>query len=63
MGNWIPDHRYDCSVRDDDDRGFIGFEDNGDVLVSPVAHAPPHHMLLRSKHFEGFDPAWRRVTW
>jgi hypothetical protein len=21
------------------DRGFIGFEDNGDVLVSPVAHA------------------------
>jgi hypothetical protein len=22
------------------DRGFIGFEDNGDVIVSPVAHAP-----------------------
>jgi hypothetical protein len=21
------------------DRGFIGFEDNGDVLISPVAHA------------------------
>ena len=21
------------------DRGFIGFKDNGDVLVSPVAHA------------------------
>ena len=29
-------------LREDDgvfDRGFIGFEDNGDVLVSPVAHA------------------------
>ena len=39
MGDWIPDHRCDCSVRDDGGRGFIGFEDNGDVLVSPVAHA------------------------
>ena len=39
MGDWIPDHRCDCSVRDDGDRGFIGFEDNGDVPVSPVAHA------------------------
>ena len=39
MGDWIPDHRCDCSVRDDRGGGFIGFEDNGDVLVSPVAHA------------------------
>jgi putative restriction endonuclease len=39
MGDWIPDHRCDRSVRDDGGHGFIGFEDNGDVLVSPVAHA------------------------
>ena len=32
------------------DRGFIGFEDNGDVLISPVAHADS---LVRL----GLDPA------
>ncbi len=35
------------------DRGFIGFEDNGDVLISPVAHA---ESLLRM----GLDPAHPR---
>jgi hypothetical protein len=34
------------------DRGFIGFEDDGDVLVSPVAHFPS---LCRM----GVDPAIR----
>jgi hypothetical protein len=39
MGDWIPDHRCDCSVRDD---GVIGSRPSPGrrlVLVSPVAHA------------------------
>ena len=35
------------------DRGFIGFEDNGDLIISPVAH---QESLLRM----GIDPAKRR---
>ncbi|MDQ2918236.1 MAG: HNH endonuclease, partial [Pseudomonadota bacterium] len=35
------------------DRGFIGFEDNGDVLISPVAHA---ESLARM----GLDPQYSR---
>jgi hypothetical protein len=35
------------------DRGFIGFEDNGDVLISPVAHV---ESLVRM----GLDPQQRR---
>lgn len=31
------------------DRGFIGFEDNGDMLISPVAHKDSLHRL-------GLDP-------
>ena len=34
------------------DRGFIGFEDDGDVLISPVAHLPSLRRM-------GVDPATR----
>ena len=39
--NWVPAYAGTTVANADHlfDRGFIGFEDNGDVLVSPVAHA------------------------
>jgi HNH endonuclease len=27
------------------DRGFIGFEDSGDLIISPVAHKPSLHRM------------------
>jgi hypothetical protein len=27
------------------DRGFIGFEDKGDLIISPVAHRPSLHRM------------------
>ena len=38
MGDWIPDHRCDCSVRDDGGAASSASRTHGDVLVSPVAH-------------------------
>jgi hypothetical protein len=33
------------------DRGFIGFEDSGVLIISPVAHRPSlHHMGIETEH-------------
>ncbi|MEO8460695.1 MAG: HNH endonuclease signature motif containing protein, partial [Dokdonella sp.] len=46
------------------DRGFISFEDNGDILISPVAHRESLHRMgleaARTVNVGGFSEGQRR---
>jgi putative restriction endonuclease len=46
------------------DRGFIGFEDSGDLIVSPVAHLPSLQRMgvetERAVNVGGFTDGQRR---